>query len=158
MALRNIVKQGDPALTKVCKEVKVVDDHVREILDDLTETMHAAEGVGLAAPQVGILRRLAVVEFEGKHYDLINPVFISKEGEQDGPEACLSVPGLAGYVKRPNVITVKSLDREGKEVEYNVMGFMARAFCHEMDHLDGIVFTDVAYEVYEPELETEEEE
>lgn len=144
MALRNIRTEGDPVLAAVCKPVAAVDDHVREILDDMTETMRAADGVGLAAPQVGIRRRIVVIEVEDQLYELINPVIVKEEGEQYGSEGCLSVPGYAGDVKRPMTVTVKALDRNGQEQEYTGSGLLARAFCHELDHLEGILYTSKA--------------
>lgn len=156
MALRNIVKEGDPVLRKKCKPVTEVNDHVRDILDDLTETLREAQGIGLAAPQVAIVRRIVVIELDGKHYDLINPEIIESSGEQNEAEACLSVPGLCGIVKRPFTVKVRALDRDGKEVIYEGTDLLARAFCHELDHLDGILYTDKASEVFEPEDDEEE--
>ena len=159
MALRNIVKQGDPILTKVCRPVKEVNDHTRMILDDMVETMEHAMGVGLAAPQVGILRRMFVVEIpefdeEGNLvnstlYELINPEIVEQKGEQYEEEACLSVPGLCGNVKRPMYVKIKGLDRNGNEVVYEGEGLTAKAFCHEYDHLDGILYVDKADDIHE---------
>ncbi|MCF0150081.1 MAG: peptide deformylase [Firmicutes bacterium] len=144
MALRTIRTEGDEVLKTVCKQVTVVDDHVREILDDMTETMRAADGVGLAAPQIGIRRRIVVVEVDDQLYELINPVITAREGEQYGSEGCLSVPGYVGDVSRPMTVTVKALDRNGNEQEYTGTGLLARAFCHELDHLEGILYTSKA--------------
>ena len=159
MALRNIVQKGDPVLRKVCRPVKEVNDRIRMILDDMVETMEHAQGVGLAAPQVGILRRMFVVEIpefddEGNIvnstlYELVNPEIIETEGEQEEEEACLSVPGLCGTVKRPMRVKIKGLDRNGKEVVYEGEGLTAKAFCHEYDHLDGILYIDRAKDVRE---------
>ena len=157
MALRNIVKQGDPILRKKCKPVTAVDDHVRDILDDMTETLRNAEGIGLAGPQVGIMRRIVVIELEGQHLDLINPEIIAKEGDQYEAEACLSVPGLCGMVHRPEKVVVRALDRNGEPVEHIGTGLLARAFCHELDHLDGVLYTDISDDVFNPDEEAEED-
>ena len=150
MALLNIFKEGDPILRKKCREVTEINDRIKTLLDDMAETLHKAEGVGLAAPQVGILRRVVIVETEpGEIIELINPVIIETEGEQEEQEGCLSVPGLWGITKRPEKVTVKALDRNGKEFTVTGEGLKARAFCHELDHLDGILFTDIATEVHE---------
>ncbi len=149
MAIRTILTVPDEGLGKVCKPVKEVNDHVRMIIDDLTETMRNANGVGLAAPQVGILRRIVVVEVDGKLYELVNPEIVSTVSWQLEEEGCLSVPGLAGKVKRPGKVTVKALDRNGKPVVYEGTDLLARAFSHEIDHLDGIVYTSKAKEVHE---------
>ena len=145
MALRNIVERGDEILAKKAKEVKVIDDHVCMILDDMLETMRAANGCGLAAPQVGILRRIAVVEVEeGQVYELINPKIIAFSGEQEAEEGCLSIPNQWGITHRPMNVTVRATDRHGNTVEYTANGLLARAFCHEIDHLDGKLFIDIA--------------
>ena len=146
MALRTIVNSTEDVLHKKCKEVSEVTDKTRELLDDLVETMRAANGVGLAAPQVGILRRICVIEVpeDPKTYELINPEIIFKEGDQYGEEGCLSVPGLCGDVHRPKKVKVKCLDRNGKEVIYEGKDLLARAFCHEIDHLDGHIYTEIA--------------
>ncbi|MBR0140236.1 MAG: peptide deformylase [Firmicutes bacterium] len=157
MAIRNIRTEGDPALAKVCRPVAKVDDHYREIIDDLVETMRSADGVGLAAPQVGILRRIVVVEVGDQLFELVNPEIVSEEGEQYGSEGCLSVPGYAGNVKRPMKVTVKALDRNGEPVEYTGEGLLARAFCHELDHLDGVLYTSKADDLHELTDEPEEE-
>jgi len=157
MALRNIVKEGDPVLRKKCKVVTEVNDHVRDILDDMTETLRVAQGIGLAGPQVGILRRIVIIELDGQHLDLINPEIIERDGEQYEAEACLSVPGLCGMVKRPMKVKVKALDRNGEEQIYEGEGLLARAFCHELDHLDGILYTDITDDVFEPTDDEEEE-
>ena len=161
MAIRNIRVEGDPVRAKVCRPVTEMNDHYREILDDMTETMRSADGVGLAAPQVGILRRLVVVEVDDVLYELVNPEIVSTEGEQYGSEGCLSVPGYAGNVKRPMKVTVKALDRNGEPVEYTGEGLLARAFCHELDHLDGIIYTSKADDLHklgEDEEDSEEDE
>ena len=151
MALRNIVEEGDPILRKVSRPVDEVNDRIRMILDDMVETMRAAEGVGLAAPQVGIMRRMFVAEpEEDEIYYFVNPEIIDTEGEEEGEEACLSVPGLAGIVRRPTKIRIKGLDRDGNQREYVFEGFKARVMCHEADHLDGILYPDKADEVFRP--------
>lgn len=148
MARLNIVKVGDEVLRKKCRPVDEITPRILRLLDDMTETMRGAEGVGLAAPQVGILRRIAVVEVEpGVVYELINPKIIAYAGEQVGTEGCLSVPGKWGTVKRPMHVTVRATNRDGEEVEINASEFLARAFCHEIDHLDGKLYTDIATEI-----------
>lgn len=142
MALRDIVTDPNPTLRKKCRPVEVFDDKLGKLLDDMRETMNRADGVGLAGPQVGILRRLAVVEVEDFYIELINPVIVSKSGSQDGPEGCLSVPGRQENVTRPYKVTVDYQDRHGKEMTVTAEGFVARAFCHEIDHLDGILYYD----------------
>ena len=150
MAKLKILKVGDEALRKVCRPVENITPRVLQLLDDMVETMRKADGVGLAAPQVGILRRIAVVECEpGEVYELINPKIIARAGEQDGTEGCLSVPGRWGKVKRPMHVTVQCLNRKGETVEYHGSELLARAFCHEIDHLDGKLFTDFVTEYLE---------
>ena len=156
MALRNVVKQGDPILSKHCREVPKVNDHIRMILTDMLETMRQSEGVGIAGPQVGILRRMFVAEPEpGRVYYMVNPEITEMSGEQECTEGCLSVPGLFGTVKRPEKIHIKALDFDGNPVEYDIEGFDADVMCHEYDHLDGIMFTDKAEEVHSVEEEAE---
>lgn len=159
MALRNIVTEGDPILRKECREVKNVTDHIREVLDDMVDTMRDAEGVGLAGPQVGMLRRMFVAEPEpDRVYYMINPVITSKEGSQVGPEGCLSVPGYYGDVERPERITMEALDRDGVKQTYQFEGWDAKVMCHEYDHLDGIMYTDKAQTMYKAGEESEETE
>ena len=146
MAKLQIRKVGDEALRKVCRPVDTISPRVLTLLDDMIETMRAADGVGLAAPQVGVLRRIVVVEVEpGKVYELINPKIIAYSGEQDGQEGCLSVPGQWGMVKRPMNVTVRAMNRKGETVEITGHELLARCFCHELDHLDGTLYTDKAY-------------
>ena len=148
MAKLQIRKVGDEALRKVCRPVDAITPRVLTLLDDMLETMRAANGVGLAAPQVGILRRIVVIEVEpGEVYELINPKIIAYSGEQDGQEGCLSVPGRWGMVKRPMHVTVRALNRKGEEVEITGHELLARCFCHELDHLDGTLYIDKAYEM-----------
>ena len=143
MAIRNIVTIGDPVLREKSREVTLFDSKLGTLIDDMTETMFDAAGVGLAAPQVGILRRVCVISTDGdKVYELVNPRIIKSSGEQTGPEGCLSIPGRQGIVTRPKKLTVEAFDRFGKKVKYNVEGFTAVAFCHEMDHLDGVLYID----------------
>ena len=148
MAKLKIRTNDDPVLRKVCRPVDEINSRVTTLLDDMVDTMRAAEGVGLAAPQVGILRRIVVVETEpGRVIELINPKIIAFAGEQEGQEGCLSVPGRAGIVKRPMHVTVRALNRKGETVEITGSGLTARAFCHELDHLDGRLYIDVASEM-----------
>ena len=146
MAKLQIRKVGDEALRKVCRPVDAITPRVLTLLDDMLETMRAANGVGLAAPQVGILRRIVVIEVEpGEVIELINPKIIAYSGEQDGQEGCLSVPGRWGMVKRPMHVTVRALNRKGEEFEITGHELLARCFCHELDHLDGGLYIDKAY-------------
>ena len=143
MALRNIVTQGDPILNKKCRPVTEFDEKLANLLDDMFETMHNANGVGLAGPQVGILRRVVVVDVGDDVLELVNPELLETEGEQEGPEGCLSVPGKYGLVKRPYKAKVRAQDRNGDWFEVEGEELIARCFCHELDHLDGIVYTEV---------------
>ena len=157
MAIRKIVFEGDPLLNKVSREVTEVNDRIKILLDDLLDTMHEAGGVGMAAPQVGVLRRVCIVEVdEGEVYELINPVIVSQEGDQYGSEGCLSVPGYYGDVHRPQKVVVEALDRNGVKQVYEAEDFKARAFCHEIDHLNGIVYTSKADNLRKVEEEKEE--
>ena len=142
MAIRNIVKVGDDVLRKVCRTQMTFDEKLWSLLDDMAETMYKAEGVGLAAPQVGILRRVCVVDVGDGLIELINPVITEKSGSQTGSEGCLSVPDRFEEVKRPMTVTVKAQNRKGENIEIKAEGFKARAFCHEIDHLDGILYID----------------
>ena len=152
MAIRNIILEGDPMLRKKSKPVREVNDHIGEILEDMVETMREHYGVGLAAPQVGVKRRMFVAEPEpGEVYYMVNPEMLEQEGEQEGPEGCLSVPSLEGIVVRPDHIKIKALDFDGNEQTYEFDEFYARVMCHEYDHLEGILYTDKAEEVYDPE-------
>ena len=147
MALRNIVKDGDPILEKRCRPVEKFDAKLHTLLDDMAETMHHANGVGLAAPQVGMLRRVVVIDIsleQNEVLELVNPKIIAYSGEQEGNEGCLSFPGQWGIVKRPEYVKVKAQNRFGEEFEAEGKGLLARAFCHEIDHLNGIVFKEVA--------------
>lgn len=145
MAKLKILEEPDRALRLHSRPVTEITPRILRLLDDMLQTMRAADGVGLAAPQVGVLRRVVVVETEpGTVYELINPEVIRASGEQRGPEGCLSVPGRQGYVTRPMHVTVRAQDREGQWREYSGEGLLARAFCHEIDHLDGKLYIDQA--------------
>lgn len=148
MAKLRIVKIGDEILRKKCRPVEEITPKIIRLLDDMAETMRAAQGVGLAAPQVGILRRIVVIEVEeGNLIELINPKIIAFAGEQEGSEGCLSVPNKWGTVKRPMHVTVRAQNRHGETFEITGSEFLARAFCHELDHLDGKLYIDIASEI-----------
>ncbi|MBR5155029.1 MAG: peptide deformylase [Clostridia bacterium] len=140
MAIRNIVKYGDDVLTKKCRKIEVFDDRLASLIDDLFDTLYDSGGVGLAAPQVGVLKRVAVIDLDDEPYELVNPEIVETSGEQYGAEGCLSYPGQFGMVKRPNKVKVKAQDRYGEWHEYEGEELLARAFCHETDHLDGNMF------------------
>ena len=143
MALRTIRKQGDPILTKKCRPIEEMTPKIRELIFDMLETMYEAYGVGLAAPQVGILKRLVVIDVGDGPLVLINPEIVETDGEQTGDEGCLSVPGMAGQVTRPNYVKVRALDQNMEEIELEGTELLARAFCHELDHLDGKMYTEL---------------
>lgn len=145
MALRKIFTVEDAALHKVCKPVIKFDRRLHELLDDMIETLVDAEGVGLAAPQVGILRRVVVIDTGDEIVELVNPEILETSGEQDGPEGCLSIPGEYWMVKRPNYARVRAQDRNGAWFELEGEALIARCICHECDHLDGHVYTEIAY-------------
>ncbi|MBQ5612610.1 MAG: peptide deformylase [Clostridia bacterium] len=143
MAKLRIVKMGDETLRRVCRPVDAVTPRIVTLLDDMIETMREADGCGLAAPQVGVLRRIAVVEVEpGEVYELINPRIIAYAGEQQEQEGCLSIPGRWGITRRPKHVTVRAMNRKGEIYEVSGSDLLARAFCHEIDHLDGKLFVD----------------
>lgn len=145
MAKLKIRKVGDDCLRRICRPVEEITPRTLTLLDDMVETMRAADGVGLAAPQVGILRRIVVIEVEeGNVIELINPKIIATAGEQEGAEGCLSVPGCRGVVKRPKHVTVRATNRNGEVFEISGSDLLARAFCHELDHLDGKLYIDRA--------------
>jgi len=151
MAIRNILREGDPLLNKKCRQIEDFNERLWTLLDDMKETLYKANGVGLAAPQVGVLRRAVIVldtevgpDEEEKIIELINPVIVRQEGEQTGPEGCLSIPGVYGVVTRPDTVTVRAFDRNGREFETTGVGLTARAFCHELDHLEGHLFSELA--------------
>ena len=141
MALRNIRINDDPILRKKCKAVTEVTDKIRELVEDMIDTMYEAEGVGLAAPQVGILKRIVVIDVGEGPVIMINPEILETSGSQTGQEGCLSVPGKAGIVTRPNYVKAKAYDLDMNEYIVEGEELMARAICHELDHLDGVVFT-----------------
>ena len=143
MAVLNIIKEGDPLLRKVSRPVEEITPRILTLLDDMIDTMHKANGCGLAAVQVGVLRRVVVIEVDDVLYELINPRIVAKAGTQEECEGCLSLPKTWGVTRRPRAVTVRALNRKGEEVEYSGRDLLARAFCHELDHLDGHLFTDV---------------
>ena len=152
MPTRNIVKEGDQCLRKICRPVTDFNSRLHDLLDDMHETLAQANGAGLAAPQVGVLRRLALVMLDdGSYLEIINPEIIERKGTQSDVEGCLSIPGVWGIVERPMTVTVRAQDRLGNEFTRKAEGFTARAFCHEIDHLDGHLFTDFVTEYIDPE-------
>lgn len=143
MAIRKIRLDGDDVLRKECKPVEKMTPRIQTLIDDMFDTMYEANGVGLAAPQVGILKRLVVIDIcDGNPFTLINPVITEYDGEQEGDEGCLSLPGLVGTVIRPNHVICKAYDRDMNEITVEGEGLLARAICHELDHLDGILYKD----------------
>ena len=152
MAIRHIVTEGDEILRKKCREVTEVTDRIKMTLEDMLETMHSEFGVGIAAPQVGVMRRMFIAEpEEGRIYYMINPEILETEGSQMSCEGCLSVPGLVGDVERPERIKIKAMDLDGNEQVYEFEGFDATVMCHENDHLDGILYIDKAENIRKPE-------
>lgn len=163
MALRNIREIGDPILNQRAKEVREMTPNLRALIEDMVETMRHANGVGLAAPQVGVLKRLVVIECEEDElHVLINPEIVERDGEQTGYEGCLSVPGKTGIVTRPNHVKVKALNENMEPVTVEGEELLARALCHELDHLDGHLYTEMAEELYTneelEEMQAEEDE
>jgi peptide deformylase len=159
MSIRLIVKHPDEVLRERAQEVTKFNANLHKLLDDMAETMYDADGVGLAAPQVGILKRVIVVDVGDEHelIEMVNPEIVSAEGEQLGPEGCLSIPGLQGDVRRSNRIVIRGQDRDGKPIQYEASEFLSRAFQHEVDHLNGVLFIDTAESVYEARKPTEQE-
>lgn len=151
MAILNIVKEGDPLLRKKCRPVTEVTPRILTLLDDMKETLIEANGAGLAAPQVGILRRIALVDLGEEIVELINPEIVETEGEQEEVEGCLSIPDVWGITKRPAWVKVKAMNRSGEEFEVEGEGLNARCLCHEIDHLDGHLFTDNVVHILSPE-------
>ena len=149
--IREIVQVGDPVLREKCKPVTRFDDELAKLLDDMKETLRNAAGAWLAAPQVGVPVRAVQVDVEEGFFELVNPVLVSQKGEQTGPEGCLSVRGKAGTVTRPEKVKVVFSDRNGNRYSLVARGFFARAVCHELDHLDGILYTDKAQGVHDVE-------
>lgn len=142
MAIRNIRTQGDPVLGKVCKEITEITPKIKELIDDMLETMYEANGVGLAAPQVGILKRLVVMDCGEGAIVMLNPIIVETSGEQTGDEGCLSVPGKAGQVTRPNYVKCQFMDEDGDICEIEGTELLARCICHELDHLDGHLYVE----------------
>lgn len=162
MALRNIITAGNPTLNKISRKVTVFDERLGQLIDDMKETLAKANGVGLAAPQVAILRRVVVVDVGEEMIELVNPEILETSGEQDGLEGCLSVPEQYGLVIRPNYVKIKAQDRYGDWYEYEGEELIARCFCHEIEHLDGHLYTEKAYrmlteEEYEELMKEDEE-
>ena len=151
MAILNIVKEGDPLLRKKCRPVTEITPRILTLLDDMRETLIEANGAGLAAPQVGILRRIALVDLGEEIVELINPEILETEGEQEEVEGCLSVPDVWGITKRPAWVKVRAMNRDGEEFEVEGEGLNARCLCHEIDHLDGHLFTDNVVHILSPE-------
>lgn len=151
MAILNILEDGEPTLRKVCRPVTEITPRIIRLLDDMKETLIEANGAGLAAPQVGILRRIAICDTDDGMVELINPEIIETEGEQQELEGCLSVPGVWGITSRPAKVTVRALNRFGEEFTVTGTELDARCFCHELDHLDGVLFTDNAVHILTPE-------
>ena len=157
MGLRKILTDKEPALHKVCKPVTAFDRKLHKLLDDMQETLLESNGVGLAAPQVGILRRVVIVDTGEEILELVNPTLVETDGEQEGAEGCLSVPGKYGLVKRPYYAKVRAQDRDGEWYEVEGEELIARCFCHELDHLEGIIYTEVMERfLTEEELEADE--
>ncbi|MGI6484976.1 MAG: peptide deformylase [Thermoanaerobacterales bacterium] len=150
MATRTIREYGDEVLRKKSKTVSVFDNRLLTLLSDMEQTMREAEGVGLAAPQVGVLRRVVVIDVGEGLIELINPEIIDSEGENTAVEACLSIPGVMGEVTRPHRVKVKAQDRNGKQIQIEGEGLLARAMCHEIDHLDGVLFIDKVSKFIKP--------
>lgn len=155
MAIRQVITEKDPTLRKKSRKVDEITPRILTLLDDMAETMYESDGVGLAAPQVGVLRRVIVIDIRDDHglIELINPEIVEEFGQTFDEEGCLSVPGVTAKVERPLEVTVRGLNREGEEVEYKAFDYLAKAFCHEIDHLDGILFIDRPHEVVEDEEE-----
>jgi peptide deformylase len=158
MAIRLIVKHPDPLLRERAKEVTKFNANLHKLLDDMADTMYDADGVGLAAPQIGILKRVFVVDADDENglIELINPEIVSREGEQLGAEGCLSIPGMQGDVKRANKVVIQGQDRHGNPIRYEGTELLSRAFQHELDHLNGVLFIDLAESVYERKLAPEQ--
>ncbi|MDE6441428.1 MAG: peptide deformylase [Clostridia bacterium] len=153
MSVRFVVQTGEPVLRQKCEPVKNFNQELAALLDDMKQTVRAEQGAGLAAPQIGVAKRVVVIDVEEGFYELVNPVIISTKGEQTGPEGCLSVKGKQGTVTRPNKVKAEYRDRYGKKHKLTADGFFARAVCHELDHLDGILYTDKATEIYDIPVE-----
>lgn len=144
-----VVQTGDPVLSEKCAEVKAFNQELWSMLDDMKETVRAEHGAGLAAPQIGVSKRVVVIDVDEGFFEMVNPVILTAKGEQTGPEGCLSVKGKQGTVTRPDKVKAEYRDRNGKKHKLTAEGFFARAVCHELDHLDGILYTDKADEIYD---------
>lgn len=157
MAIKEILKLGHPGLKAKSEEVKIIDDEIKRLIKDLWDTFYDTDGIGLAAPQIGVNKRVIIVDLRDgmDPIILINPVIKRKFGAQESEEGCLSYPGYYGYLERPKMVIVKGLNEEGEEVKYKGTELLCRALCHEIDHLNGIMFCDKAYELYEEENEEE---
>lgn len=151
MAIRNIRKDGDEVLRKICKEVDVINDKTRQLIKDMVDTLYRADGVGLAAPQVGILKRIVVIDAGDGLLELINPSIVSQSGEQSYIEGCLSIPGVYGELLRPAKVVVEALNPNGEKIRVEGEGLRAVVLCHELDHLDGILFKDKAIRILDKE-------
>ena len=152
MAIRNILTKEEKLLYKKCREVSEFNDRLHQLLDDMADTLAEANGVGLAAPQVGVLRRVVVIETEEDGlFELINPVIILREGVQKSLEGCLSLPGKCGITERPEHVIAEAYDRHGKKYTIDAHGLLAKAICHELDHLDGVLYSDIALKMLTPE-------
>ena len=149
MSVRFVVQTGDPVLREKCKEIRTFNTELCQLLTDMKETVRKENGAGLAAPQIGVPIRVVVIDVDEGFYELINPVIVSAKGEQVGPEGCLSVKGKQGTVRRPSKVKAEYRDRYGKKHKLTAEGFFARAVCHELDHLDGVLYTDKAAELYD---------
>ncbi|MCL2086864.1 MAG: peptide deformylase [Oscillospiraceae bacterium] len=158
MALRNIVAQGDIMLRRKAREVEHFDDRLWTLLDDMCETLRAQGGVGIAAPQVGIMKRIAIIDTDDGLIELVNPVIFAKKGSQYQLEGCLSLPGMWGYVERPFKVKIRARNRYGKPINIEGDDMLAVALCHEVDHLDGVLFTDIAAEMVDPDQVEEHKE
>lgn len=153
MAQRYVVQTGDPVLRQVCAEVRAFNKDLHDLLDDMKITVRAESGAGLAAPQIGLPLRVVVIDVDEGYFEMVNPVILSQKGEQIGPEGCLSVKGKQGTVRRPDKVKAEYRDRFGKKHKLTATSFFARAVCHELDHLDGVLYIDKAEEVYNLEEE-----
>ncbi|MDE6586381.1 MAG: peptide deformylase [Clostridia bacterium] len=149
MSVRFVVQDGDPVLRETCQPVKNFDNNLASLLDDMKQTVRAERGAGLAAPQIGLPLRVVVIDVDEGYFELVNPVILSTKGEQSGPEGCLSVKGKQGTVRRPAKVKAEYRDRNGKKHKLTAEGFFARAVCHELDHLDGVLYIDKADEIYD---------
>lgn len=153
MAIREIVKKGHPALKAKSEEVKEIDNEIKALIQDLKDTLYSTTGIGLAAPQIAVNKRVIMIDLRDgmEPIILINPVITKQRGKQESEEGCLSYPGYYGFLERPVEVEVEGLNEEGKKVKYRATELLCRAFCHEIDHLDGIMYTDRAYEIYKDE-------